>query len=82
MFSDLFGGSAGSTAQAVAVNAAGQVLVTGPVSSDSSSPFPATAGAYNIPRTANHPFLLELDPPVRRRFSPLPESAACTWMAA
>jgi uncharacterized protein (TIGR03437 family) len=62
VFSDLLGGSAISSAQAVAVNAAGQVVVTGMVSYLTGPPFPSTAGAYNIANTANHPYLLELDP--------------------
>jgi uncharacterized protein (TIGR03437 family) len=62
VFSDLLGGSAGSAAQAVAVNAAGQIVVTGMVSDGPGSAFPTTAGAYSIANTANHPYLLELDP--------------------
>jgi len=59
VFSDLLGGSVASAAQAVAVNAAGQVLVSG---NSVKGGFPSTAGAYNVPNTANHPYLLELDP--------------------
>jgi uncharacterized protein (TIGR03437 family) len=59
VFSDLLGGSAASSARAVAVNASGQVLVSG---ISTSSAFPATPGAYSIANTANHPYLLELDP--------------------
>ena len=59
VFSDLLGGSTASAAQAVAVNAAGQVLVSG---NSVQTGFPATAGAYSVPNTANHPYLLELDP--------------------
>jgi len=59
VFSDLLGGSTASTAQAVAVNAAGQILVSG----NSVKPgFPSTAGAYSVPNTQNHPYLLEIDP--------------------
>jgi uncharacterized protein (TIGR03437 family) len=59
VFSDLLGGSASSAAQAVAVNASGQVLVSG----NSIKPgFPSTVGAYSVPDTTNHPYLLELDP--------------------
>lgn len=59
VFSDLLGGSTVSQAQAVAVNTAGQVLVSG---TSQSSGFPTTAGAYTISDSANHPYLLELDP--------------------
>jgi len=59
VFSDLLGGSTWSAAQAVAVNAAGQILVSG---NSVKSGFPSTAGAYSVPNTANHPYLLELDP--------------------
>jgi uncharacterized protein (TIGR03437 family) len=59
VFSDLLGGSTWSAAQAVAVNAAGQVLVSG---NSVKSGFPSTAGAYSVPDTTNHPYLLELDP--------------------
>jgi uncharacterized protein (TIGR03437 family) len=59
VFSDLLGGSTWSAAQAVAVAASGQVLVSG----NSVKPgFPSTAGAYSVPDTTNHPYLLELDP--------------------
>lgn len=59
VFSDLLGGSTASTAQAVAANAAGQVLVSG---ISNGAGFPTTSGAYSIANTANHPYLLELDP--------------------
>ena len=62
VFSDLLGGSAASAAQAVAVNAAGRIVVTGVVSAVTGPAFPSTAGAYSIANTANHPYLLELDP--------------------
>jgi uncharacterized protein (TIGR03437 family) len=62
VFSDLLGGSAGSAALAVAVNATGQIVVTGMVSDGPGPAFPATAGAFSIANTANHPYLLELDP--------------------
>ena len=62
VFSDLLGGSAGSAAQAIAVNATGQIIVTGMVSDGGGPAFPTTAGAYSIANTANHPYLLELDP--------------------
>jgi uncharacterized protein (TIGR03437 family) len=57
VFSDLLGGSAASEAQAVAVNAAGQILVTG---TTLSSGFPSTTGAYSVSNSP--PYLLELDP--------------------
>jgi uncharacterized protein (TIGR03437 family) len=59
LFSDLLGGSAASAALAVAVNAAGQILVSG---ASESSGFPSTSGAYSITNSRNHPYLLELDP--------------------
>lgn len=62
VFSVLLGGSAASAAQAVAVNAAGRIVVTGIVSDFAGPAFPSTAGAYSIANTANHPYLLELDP--------------------
>lgn len=62
VFSDLLGGSAGSAAQAITVNAAGRIVVTGVVSDVTGPAFPSTAGAYSIANTANHPYLLELDP--------------------
>ncbi len=58
VFSDLLGGSAASTALAVAVNAEGQILVSGTCQS---SGFPATAGAYSVPDSTERPYLLELD---------------------
>jgi uncharacterized protein (TIGR03437 family) len=62
VFSVLLGGSAASAAQAVAVNAAGRIVVTGIVSNVAGPAFLSTAGAYSIANTANHPYLLELDP--------------------
>jgi hypothetical protein len=59
VFSDLLGGDAYSLAQAVAVNASGQILVSGFVYS---SGFPTTAGAYSVTNSQNHPYLLELNP--------------------
>jgi uncharacterized protein (TIGR03435 family) len=58
VFSNLLGGSASSAGQAVAVNAAGQILVSG---NSISGGFPSTAGAYSVSNTANHPYLLEVD---------------------
>ncbi len=59
VFSDLLGGTTVSQAQAVAVNASGQIVVSG---TSVSSGFPTTTGAYSIANSANHPYLLELDP--------------------
>jgi uncharacterized protein (TIGR03437 family) len=59
VFSDLLGGYAVSAAQAVAVTASNQVLVSG---TSMTSGFPSTGGSYNIANTAGHPYLLELDP--------------------
>jgi uncharacterized protein (TIGR03437 family) len=59
VFSDLLGGSANSFAQAVAVNAAGQVLVSG---TSVASGFPSTPGVFSVSDTAFSPYLLELDP--------------------
>jgi uncharacterized protein (TIGR03437 family) len=59
LFSDILGGSANNQAQAVAVSAASEIVVSG---TSISSGFPATAGAYSISNSANHPYLLALDP--------------------
>jgi uncharacterized protein (TIGR03437 family) len=59
VFSSLLGGSTNSYAQAVAVNAAGQVLVSG---TSVAAGFPSTAGVYSVSNTAFTPYLLELDP--------------------
>ncbi|MGI8992429.1 MAG: SBBP repeat-containing protein [Bryobacteraceae bacterium] len=58
-FSDLLGSSSNSYAQAVAVNAAGQILVSG---LSVSSGFPSTPGVYTVADTAFRPYLVELDP--------------------
>jgi uncharacterized protein (TIGR03437 family) len=58
VFSDLLGPSTYSFAQAVAVNAAGQVLVSG---TSNSSGFPSTPGVYSVPDTSGEPYLLEVD---------------------
>ena len=58
-FSTLLGGSTNSFAQAVAVNASGQVLVSG-TSVDQG--FPSTPGVYSVANTAFVPYLIELDP--------------------
>jgi hypothetical protein len=64
VFSDLLGGSSSNAAKAVAVNAAGQILVSGTCGElgDCSSGFPSTAGAYSVPNSNLQPYLLELDP--------------------
>lgn len=62
VFSDLIGGRSSSAAQAVAVDGAGRVIVTGLVSDAAGPAFPSTPGAYSIANTANHPYLMELDP--------------------
>jgi len=63
VFSDLLGGASASAAQAVAVDPAGEVIVSGMASGGSAGAgFPATAGAYSVPSTVGHPYLLKLDP--------------------
>jgi len=57
VFSDLFDGGEYPGA-AVAVNAAGQILVTGM----NGPALPWTPGAYAVPNPSEHPFLFELDP--------------------
>ncbi len=58
VFSQLLGTNTDSFTQAIAVNASGQVLVSGV----SESPgFPSTPGAYNVANTDGEPYLLELD---------------------
>jgi uncharacterized protein (TIGR03437 family) len=59
VFSDIFGGSANSFALAVAVNAAGQVLVSG---TSESSNFPTTPGVFSVADANGAPYLIELDP--------------------
>jgi uncharacterized protein (TIGR03437 family) len=59
VFSTLLGASANSFAQAVAANAAGQVLVSG---TSESAGFPSTPGVYSVANTDGSPYLLELDP--------------------
>ena len=58
MFSTLLGGSTNSIAQAVAVNASGQALVSG---LSVGSGFPSTPGVYSLQDTSFAPYLLELD---------------------
>ena len=57
VFSDLFGGS-GSPGTAVAVNAAGQILVTGV----NGPALPSTPGFYSASDPSNPTYLFELDP--------------------
>jgi uncharacterized protein (TIGR03437 family) len=59
VFSDLLGASAASAALAVAVNVAGQILVSG---TSESLGFPSTSGACSVTNSTNQPYLLELDP--------------------
>jgi uncharacterized protein (TIGR03437 family) len=59
VYSTLLGGSANSIAQAVAVNASGQAVVSG---LSVQSGFPSTPGVYSVSDTSFAPFLLELDP--------------------
>ena len=58
VFSDLIGGPAASVAQAVAVNAAGRCWSAEPARRQG---FPTTPGAYSVPDTSGHPYLMELD---------------------
>jgi hypothetical protein len=62
VFSEILGAAAASSAQGVAVSSSGQVVVTGMVSNAAGPAFPTTTGAYSIATTANHPYLIELDP--------------------
>lgn len=59
VFSDLLGASTNSYAQAVAVNASGQILVSG---TSVAKGFPSTPGVYSVSDTSFSPYLLELDP--------------------
>ncbi len=59
VFSDLIGGSSSSAAQAVAMNATKQIVVSGMVYDTT---FPSTPGAYSVANTEGRPYLLELDP--------------------
>jgi uncharacterized protein (TIGR03437 family) len=58
VFSVLIGGSAMSTAQAIALTPQGQILVSGMAGS---SGFPVTPGAYSVPDSTSQWFLLELN---------------------
>src|SRR5207249_3342642 len=57
LWSTFLGGSAISSAQAVALTSDGKVLVSG----TSDANFPSTPGAYNVADTKNRPYLLEVD---------------------
>lgn len=57
LWSTFLGGSALSSAQAVALNADGNILVSG----ISDANFPSTPGAYNVADTKSRPYLLEVD---------------------
>src|ERR1700733_9335616 len=59
VFSTLLAASTDSYAQAVAVNAAGQVLVSG---TSEGTGFPSTPGVYSVSNTQLAPYILELDP--------------------
>ena len=58
VYSVLFGGSTDSFAQAIALNASGQLLVSG---TSESSGFPSTPGVYSVADTDGSPYLLELN---------------------
>ena len=59
IFAVLLGNSVASTARGITVTPQGQILVSGIAKA---SGFPATQGAYSIADSANHWFLMELDP--------------------
>jgi uncharacterized protein (TIGR03437 family) len=58
LFAALVGGSVSSKALGIALSPAGQLLVSGTSDSDG---FPSTPGAYSVPSTHNHWYLMELD---------------------
>ena len=58
IFSGLVGGSASSTAQAIALTPQGQILISGV---SAASGFPTTTGTYTVTDSKQHPFLMELD---------------------
>jgi uncharacterized protein (TIGR03437 family) len=58
VFAVLLGGSASSAAEAVALTAQGQILVSGV---SNSAGFPTTPGAFSVSSSAGKPFLIELD---------------------
>jgi len=57
VFAVLVGGSAGSTAEAIALTPQGQILISG----ETASGFPLTPGAYRVADSKGHLFLMELD---------------------
>jgi uncharacterized protein (TIGR03437 family) len=59
IFAVLLGNSVASTARGITVTPQGQILVSGIAKATG---FPATQGAYSIADSANHWFLMELDP--------------------
>ena len=59
LFYTNIGGGVAATAAAIAVTPGGQVLVSG---ISLAAGFPTSSGAYSISNTADHPWLLELDP--------------------
>jgi uncharacterized protein (TIGR03437 family) len=58
IFSVLVGGSTGSMGEAIALTPQGQILISGICSANG---FPVTQGAYSVPNSNGHPFLMELD---------------------
>jgi len=58
LFSVLVGGSAASSANVIALTPQGQILITG---NSNASGFPVTPGAFQVPDSKGHPFLMELD---------------------
>jgi len=59
LFSALLGGSTSAIVQGIALTAKGQILVSGTAFS---SGFPTTPGAYSVPDSKNHWYLMEFDP--------------------
>ena len=57
VFSSLIGGSAGSTAQGIALTPQGQIVVSG----QTGAGFPSTPGAYSVPDTTSSWFTMVLD---------------------
>ena len=58
LFSTLIGGSTASTASGIALAPQGRILVSGLAAA---SGFPTTPGAYSVPDSNHHWFLMELD---------------------
>src|SRR6185312_10526939 len=63
VFSLLLGGSAPSTAKAIALTSQGQILISGVATG---SGFPVTSGSYAVSDSKNHWFLTEIDPGATR----------------